>query len=118
MYTGSLRIFSQRGIQVIDRSLGGAVNHFAREVHMDEIAEAVGVDPVEVRLRNLTEPRFRRVLETAAEGFGWSSKKPRDEEGVGVAIGLDVGSYIAMCVGLDVQGKEVRVQRVTGLRQV
>jgi isoquinoline 1-oxidoreductase len=95
------------------RSLGGAANHFAREVHMDEIAEAVGLDPVEMRLRNLTHPRFRRVLERAAEGHGWQAAKPHSGKGAGVALGLDVGSYVAMCVQLDVQGAEVRVERVT-----
>ena len=94
------------------RSLGGAVNHFAREVHMDEIAEAVGLDPVELRLRNLTHPRFRRVLESAAESFGWSGAKPPSQRGVGVALGLDVGSYVATCVQLSVQGSEVKVERV------
>jgi nicotinate dehydrogenase subunit B len=94
------------------RSLGGAVNHFAREAHIDEIAEAVGMDPVELRLRNLTHPRFRRVLETVAERFGWSGAKPPSKRGVGVAIGLDVGSYAATCVQLDVLASEVKVQRV------
>jgi nicotinate dehydrogenase subunit B len=95
------------------RSLGGAVNHFARESHIDEVAEAVGMDPVELRLRNLSHPRFRRVLETAAERFGWSSAKPPSKRGVGVAIGLDVGSYAATCVQLEVLASEVKVQRVT-----
>lgn len=95
------------------RSLGGAVNHFAREAHIDEIAEAVGMDPVELRLRNLTHPRFRQVLETAAERFGWSSAKPPSKRGVGVAIGLDVGTYVATCVQVDVLASEVKVQRVT-----
>lgn len=94
------------------RSLGGAVNHFAREVHIDEIAEALGMDPVELRLRNLTHPRFRRVLERAAEHFGWSAAKPPSGRGVGVAIGLDVGSYVATCLELDIQGAEVKVARV------
>jgi isoquinoline 1-oxidoreductase len=94
------------------RSLGGAVNHFARESHMDEIAEAVGLDPVELRLRNLTHPRFRRVLESAAARFGWTGAKPSSQRGVGVAIGLDVGSYVALCVGVELQGSEVKVQRV------
>ncbi|MCH8995128.1 MAG: xanthine dehydrogenase family protein molybdopterin-binding subunit [Chloroflexi bacterium] len=94
------------------RSLGGAVNHFAREVHMDEIAQAVGIDPVELRLRNLTHPRFRKVLESAADRFGWSGAKPPSNRGVGVAVGLDVGSYVASCVQLDVQGSEVKVERV------
>jgi nicotinate dehydrogenase subunit B len=94
------------------RSLGGSVNHFARESHMDEIAAATGIDPVELRLRNLAHPRFRRVLERAAADFGWSAAPAPSRRGVGVALGLDVGSYVAMCVQLDVAGAEVRVERV------
>ncbi|MEX1252859.1 MAG: molybdopterin cofactor-binding domain-containing protein [Dehalococcoidia bacterium] len=94
------------------RSLGGAANHFARESHMDEIAVAVGLDPVELRLRNLTHARFRGVLEAAAQRFGWSAATAPSQRGVGVALGLDVGSYVAMCLQLDIQGTEVTVQRV------
>lgn len=95
------------------RSLGAAANHFAREVHVDEIAEAIGVDPVEVRLRNLSHPRFRRVLERAAEAHGWESVAGASRRGQGIAVGIDVGSYIATAVQLDVGGREVRVNRVT-----
>ncbi|MEE8421269.1 MAG: molybdopterin cofactor-binding domain-containing protein [Dehalococcoidia bacterium] len=94
------------------RSLGGAVNHFAREVHIDEIAEATGVDPVELRLKNMVEPRFRRVLEVAADRFGWSTAATPSKRGQGIAIGLDVGSYSATAVQLDVQGSEVKVERI------
>jgi isoquinoline 1-oxidoreductase len=94
------------------RSLGGAVNHFARESHIDEIAAAVGIDPVELRLRNLSQPRFRRVLQAAAERFGWTPAAPPSQRGMGVSIGLDVGSYVGMCAQVDVQRSEVRVQRV------
>jgi isoquinoline 1-oxidoreductase len=94
------------------RSLGAAANHFAREVHVDEIAEAVGQDPVEFRLRNLSHPRFRRVLERAAEAHGWQSASGASRRGQGIAIGIDVGSYIATAVQLDVGGREVRVERV------
>ncbi len=94
------------------RSLGGAVNHFARESHMDEIAAAVGIDPVELRLRNLSHPRFRRVLEAAAEGFGWKTSPAPSRRGHGVALGLDVGSYVACCVRAAVRAGEVRVERV------
>jgi isoquinoline 1-oxidoreductase len=94
------------------RSLGGAVNHFAREAHMDEIAAAAGVDPGELRLRHLSHPRFRRVLETAMDRFGWQPAKPPSGRGVALGIGLDVGSYVALCLEADVQGSEVRVKRV------
>jgi isoquinoline 1-oxidoreductase len=94
------------------RSLGAAVNHFAREAHMDEIAEAAGVDPVELRLRNLSHPRFRRVLESAADAFGWSGPHLADGHGAGIALGIDVGSYVATAVEVAVQQREVRVLRV------
>jgi isoquinoline 1-oxidoreductase len=95
------------------RSLGGAVNHFARESHIDEIAATIGADPVELRLRNLKHPRYRRVLEQAADRFGWQSKELPLRTGAGVAIGADVGSYVATCLEVEVQGKEVKVNRVT-----
>ena len=95
------------------RSLGCAVNHFAREVHIDEIAANLGIDPVELRLRNLPDPRYRRVLEVAAERFGWRTAAAPSGQGVGVAIGLDVGSYAAECVAIELQGKEITVSRVS-----
>jgi isoquinoline 1-oxidoreductase len=94
------------------RSLGGAVNHFARESHMDEIASALGIDPFELRMRNLSEPRYRRVLEAAASRFGWQSGVAPAKRGVGLSIGEDVGSYVASCVELTVERREVRVRRV------
>jgi isoquinoline 1-oxidoreductase len=95
------------------RSLGCAVNHFARESHIDEIATAIGMDPVEFRLRNLPEPRYRRVLEAAANEFGWKTASTPSGVGVGVAVGLDVGSYAAECVAIGIEGREIRVERVS-----
>ncbi|MBI4304892.1 MAG: xanthine dehydrogenase family protein molybdopterin-binding subunit, partial [Chloroflexi bacterium] len=94
------------------RSLGGAVNHFAREVHIDEIARQLEVDPLEFRLSNLDHPRFRRVLETAGKAFGWAGRKKKPNTGFGIALGFDAGSYVAECVELVVQDSDVRVQRV------
>ncbi|MGE0599976.1 MAG: molybdopterin cofactor-binding domain-containing protein [Dehalococcoidia bacterium] len=113
---GDLRVIASAGPSPLApgsyRSLGCAVNHFAREVHMDEIAAVVGADPVEFRLRQLPEPRFRKVLEAAASDFGWKTAAVPSGAGVGVAIGLDVGSYAAECVAVAVRGKEIDVKRV------
>ena len=91
-------------------------SHFAREVHVDEIAAQLEADPVELRLRNLTHPRFRRVLTAVAEKFGWKDRRTAPSSGVGsgigVALGSDVGSYVADCVELAVEGREVRVDHV------
>jgi isoquinoline 1-oxidoreductase len=94
------------------RSLGGAVNHFARESHIDEIAAQLGIDPFELRMRNLKERRYRRVFEAAASRFGWQAGVAPNARGVGLSVGEDVGSYVASCVDLAVEGREVRVRRV------
>ena len=73
------------------RGLAATANHFAREVHMDELAHALTLDPLEFRRRNLKEPRLRAVLEAAAERFGWG--RPRAEGcGYGIAGGFEKGS--------------------------
>ncbi|MDA1296758.1 MAG: molybdopterin-dependent oxidoreductase [Chloroflexi bacterium] len=95
------------------RSLGGAVNHFARETHMDRMARRLEMDPAEFRLRNLSHPRYRRVLEAAMDRFGWSTRKRRDGVGFGLAVGFDAGSYVAECVEVEVRDQQVQVRRVT-----
>jgi isoquinoline 1-oxidoreductase len=94
------------------RSLGAALNNFARESHIDEIAAQLGIDPFEMRMRNMKEPRYRHVLEEAAKAFGYEPGASPTKRGVGIAIGEDVGSYVATCVELAVEGREIRVRRV------
>jgi isoquinoline 1-oxidoreductase len=88
------------------RALAATANHFARETHMDELAAALQMDPLEFRLRNLKEPRLRAVLEAAAGAFGWG-RKPATGRGFGIAGGFEKGSYIATCA-------EVSVDRASG----
>lgn len=93
------------------RALAATANHFARESHMDELAHAVGQDPLAFRLKNLKDERMRAVLEAAAEAFGWDGAKAGGEggsvRGRGLAVGTEKGSYIANCA-------EVRVDRASG----
>jgi nicotinate dehydrogenase subunit B len=89
------------------RALAATANHFARETHMDELAHAIGVDPLEFRLKNLEDARLRAVLEAAASHFGWGGAKPPPDHGVGIAGGSEKGSYVATCA-------EVRVEPGTG----
>ncbi|MBZ6377141.1 xanthine dehydrogenase [Pacificimonas flava] len=71
------------------RAPGEAPGHMALEVAMDELAEALGMDPVELRLRNEPEGRvpgdpdtlisdrhLARCLREGAERFGWSARSP------------------------------------------
>lgn len=80
------------------RALATTVNVFARESAMDELAHAVGVDPLAFRLRNLADERLRSVLAAAAERFGWGELQPAPGRGIGCACGVEKGGYVATCV--------------------
>ena len=86
------------------RALASTGNTFARESFMDELAAAVGVDPLAFRLTNLTDTRLRAVLEEAARRFKWSErvKRKQDNRGVGLACSTDKGSYVACCAEVEV----------------
>jgi len=94
------------------RAPGASTNAFARESHVDVMAAKAGVDPVAFRLRNLTDPRMIRVLKTAAETFGWTPKAAPSGRGVGVACGIDAGTYDAEIVQVEVDKATGRVQVV------
>ena len=64
------------------RGLGAWANVFAIESFIDELAEIAGEDPVSYRLSLLSDPRPRRVVETAARMSGWfeqrqAARRPR-----------------------------------------
>jgi isoquinoline 1-oxidoreductase len=94
------------------RGLAAPANHFAREVHMDELAHLVNVDPLEFRMKNLTDLRARAVLQAAAQTFGWGSRKSLPTRGFGIALGAEKGSYVATCVELEIHDRDVQVKRV------
>jgi len=96
------------------RMPGAVTNTFARESHMDVLASQAGVDPLEFRLRHLTDKRMRRVLEAATKQFGWQPAKAPNGRGVGVACGTYYKTYVATAaqVAVDKRTGEVRVERV------
>ena len=95
------------------RSLAATANHFARESHMDEVAHAVGMDPLEFRMKNLSDPRLRAVFQAAAEKFGWSGSKSTSQRGFGIAGGTDKGGYVATCVEVEINpDKKIKIRRV------
>jgi isoquinoline 1-oxidoreductase len=95
------------------RGLAATANHFARESHMDELAHAAGMEPLAFRLKNINDPRLRRVLEAATERFGWGKAKSRAGQGYGLAVGFEKGGYFATCVDLTVPaGGGIKIERV------
>jgi isoquinoline 1-oxidoreductase len=89
------------------RGLAATANHFAREVHIDELANTVKIDPLEFRLKNLKDERMKAVLNAAAKAFGWGKSKSTKNSGYGIAAGFEKGGYVATCA-------EVSVDRASG----
>ena len=89
------------------RAPGANMNVFAIESQIDLMAAAAGIDPLEFRLRNMTDPRMRRVLQSAADAFGWTPAVGSSGRGWGIACSADAGSCVATLA-------EVRVDRSTG----
>ncbi|MDE3076677.1 MAG: molybdopterin-dependent oxidoreductase, partial [Chloroflexota bacterium] len=82
------------------RAPGGPQATFAVESHMDSIAAKLGMDPVELRLKNLPQAGERisgvaklrdvslgETIRTAAERIGWGKVTPGKNQGIGIAAG-------------------------------
>ena len=99
------------------RAPGKVANTFAVESFVDEVAAAARVDPVEFRLRRLTNPRGIEVLRRVAARMGWQPRpSPRP---VDPAAALLTGRGIAFIhykqeETLVAMGMEVTVERATG----
>ena len=93
------------------RGLAATANHYVREMHMDAIARALGVDAVEFRLTHLTDERMRNVLTAAAQRVGWPQTSSPDRA-LGIACGTEKGSYIATAAELSRADKGFKVERL------
>jgi isoquinoline 1-oxidoreductase len=94
------------------RSLAAVGNTFAREIHIDEIAAALNIDPLELRLRNIDNPRLEVVLSRAAERFGWGKRKGGNGVGYGLACNVEKGGHLALFTEVEVAGASVRLTRM------
>src|SRR5437879_1520671 len=105
------------------RGLAATANHFARESHMDDLAHAVGMDPLAFRLRNLRDERLIAVLRAATDKFGWSPSRLTQSSngtgpnraaatGIGLACGVEKGGYTACCAEIAIGGRDIKLRRV------
>lgn len=112
-----LRVGSMRGV-------GSPDNVFMVESFMDELAAAAGADPVEFRLKHLSDPRTIAVVKAATERAGWQSRPAYSARvqtadistGRGIALfGGGKETHIASIFEVDVNRKSgrIRVKKVT-----
>ena len=94
------------------RSVSHALNAFANESFMDELALAAGKDPYEFRRALLDKhPRLKNVLELAAAKSGWDRPLPAGRfRGIGVMEGY--GTSMAQVAEISVKDGNIRVHRV------
>jgi xanthine dehydrogenase molybdenum-binding subunit len=88
------------------RGVGTAQIHFALESQIDEIARSLGIDPVQLRLRNVVRPGavlpggtpiralgVEECIRRGAAEIGWDAARPtasggRIRRGIGMALGM------------------------------
>jgi nicotinate dehydrogenase subunit B len=83
--------------------------HFASESFMDEVAAALHLDPIELRLRHVKDARDTAVIKAVAEKSGWQSRpSPRRDQtgstvsGRGIAYSQRNGTRCAIVAEVDI----------------
>src|SRR3989440_7189564 len=102
----ALRVFTNKPPCGPKRGHGTPQPHFALETHFDKVAEELGLDPVELRLRNLPRPDSRTVnwlritscgleacINKVVEGSGFLERRRSMPRGRG--LGFAVSSYLS-----------------------
>lgn len=93
------------------RSVGASGNGFFHESLFDEACHAAGADPLAERLRLVTDPASRRVLETVGRMAGWGTALPAGK-GRGLAFVMSFGVPVAEVVEVTVTPSGLSIDKV------
>ncbi len=88
------------------RGLGAFGNGFAIESFMDELAYTAEIDPIEFRLKHLSDDRARKLVEVARDKSNWQARTGSSNTGKGRGFAMarykNQASYVAIVVDLTV----------------
>jgi 4-hydroxybenzoyl-CoA reductase subunit alpha len=127
-----VRVFTNKPACGPKRGHGTPQPRFAVEIHLDKIAEKLGIDPIDLRLRQITEPNtitvnglritsngLKECIEKVAARAEWKKKYRRLPYGKG--IGFAASTYISGA-GLPIywnkmphSGVQIRLDRGGGI---
>ena len=94
------------------RSVSHALNCFVAESFVDELAHAAAQDPYAFRSGLLRkQPRFKRVLDEAANRAGWGKAPAGHHQGIALMEGY--GTYMAQVVEISMRGNQLAIHRIT-----
>lgn len=95
------------------RAVGSTHTAYSVEAFLDEVAEALGRDPLDLRRSLLRDhPRHLGVLNLAAEKAGWGAPMPAGT-GRGLAVHESFNSFVAEVAEVSVGSDgEIKVERV------
>jgi carbon-monoxide dehydrogenase large subunit len=99
LHVETMAVFTNLPSFSLVRGPGGPQGTFAIEAHTDRLADAVGMDRIDFRMKNCVDPGDRgpsgqelggvglkEALQKVKESIGWSQDRP-EGRGVGVAVG-------------------------------
>ncbi len=108
------RVYTNNPICGAIRGFGGVQSGFAVESHMDSLACGIGMDPMEFRLKNATDPNtvtvnkliissngLKDCIRKAAEASAWKEKNGKKR------VKGDVARGIGMGIAADVMGSKM-----------
>jgi nicotinate dehydrogenase subunit B len=97
------------------RALGAYANVFAIESFMEEVAEQLGEDPIDFRIRHLQDRRAIAVLEKLRELIAAAGLAAEQHTGVGIGMARykNFGAYcaVAMRLRVDPASGQIRLER-------
>jgi nicotinate dehydrogenase subunit B len=102
------------------RTPGRMQNTFGNETFLDELARAVGADPIDFRVRHLSDPRGVELLQRLAALSNWQPTQPRGPGDGGLVSGRGVAfvkyelvrTYVGAVADIEVDKNTGRI-RVT-----
>ncbi len=101
-----LRVYTNKPVGVALRGHGAAHTRFAADVQLDMIAEDLGIDPVEIRIKNALKPGdttpskihlptcgLTEAIEQAAQATNWKERREKKEISGNIARGIGIACH-------------------------